>query len=87
MHLSAIAAIVESATRYPLVGIRQDTHYILVDIGFIAPNGHASPIVPFIVSLTQLTDATDGPEYLRILTREACDKLERFLPQVQVHAC
>lgn len=86
MKLSEILAVVEIASRYPVVGIRQDTHYILVDIGFINDLGHASPIVPFIVSTQQLTDPIDGPAYLRILTQEACEKLERFIAQVAVHS-
>lgn len=85
MKFSEIAAAVESVTIYPLIGMRQDRDYILVDIGFVNEMGHASPVCPFIVSTRHLTDAVDGPEYLRILTKEACEKLARFIPQVAVH--
>lgn len=85
MHLSKIAAIIEAASVYPLIGIRRHMHYIIVDIGRIDDMGHPSPIIPFIVADAQLADAADGVKYLRILTSEACEKLNNFLPQVAVH--
>jgi hypothetical protein len=85
MKISEMAAIVEAESAYPLVSIRRDNHYFLVDIGFVNDMGHASPIVPFVMHDSQLEDAFHGPDLVRILTREAGEKLRRFLPQVSVH--
>lgn len=85
MKLSDIVLIIEAVSVYPLVGIRQDDRYIMVDIGFVSDLGHAGPTVPFVMHQLQLQDAVNGPEYVKILTQEACEKLRKFLPQVAVH--
>lgn len=85
MLISEMAALVEKVSPYPLVGIRQDNSYFLVDIGFVNELGHASPIIPIVMHALQLEHPTDGPELVKILTLEAAEKLRRFLPQVAVH--
>ena len=74
MKLSEIAALVEEVSPYPLVGVRCDGVYIMVDIG--APNtaGHVGPTVPFVMAVGQA-----DPEYVRILVAETAEKLRRVV--------
>lgn len=84
MQLSEIAAIIESSTRYAIIGIRQDRSYVLADLGVIDSTGYASPTFSFVVHQDQLVD--HGPEYLRILTAETCEKLDRAIAACAKHA-
>lgn len=78
MLLSEIAAIIEAATPYQLLDIRTFQHGLRANIGvLLADYGAAEATIT--ISALDMEQARYPADLIRTLTRDATEKLRRFL--------